>query len=121
MKAKLKEIYSLEVDVPLQEFFPEDPNDFGLSVRLMIGLENSTGAESFDILVCTPDWIKHQYEEERSVWGRHMLIVLEYDFDLIKTKIDRYIKSCTGDNWVAIAQQLSRIGAWEFEDYVTAS
>ena len=121
MKAKLKEIYSLEVDMPHQEFFPDDPNNFGLSVRLMIGPENSAGAESFDILVCTPDWIKHQYGEERAVWGRHILIVLEYDFYQIKAEIDRYIESCTGDNWVAIAQQLSRMGAWEFEDYVPAS
>lgn len=117
MKAKLKEIYSLELTHPLEEFWPEDESNFGISVRLMIGPEDSSGSESFDILVCTPDWIKSQYAEEKCVWGRHMLIVLDYDFDLIKREIERYIAGCAGEDWPIIARKLSGIGAWEFEDY----
>ena len=117
MKAKLKEMYSLELDHALEEYWPEDQNNFGIAVRLMIGLENGRGSESFDILVCTPDWLKSQYAEEQYVWGRHMLIMLTYDFNLIKGAIERYIASCTGDDWLTIAQKLSRMGAWEFEDY----
>lgn len=117
MKAKLKEIYSLELDHALEEFWPEDEKNFGLSVRLMIGLEDSAGSESFDILVCTPDWLKSQYAEKKCVWGHHMLIVLEYDFAFIKSEIERYITSCTGESWLTIARKLSKMGAWEFEDY----
>lgn len=117
MKAKLKEIYSLELTNPLEEFWPEDESNFGISVRLMIGPEDGAGSESFDILVCTPDWIKSQYSEEKCVWGRHMLIVLEYDFDLIRRQIEGYIAGCTGEDWLTIARKLSRMGAWEFEDY----
>lgn len=117
MKAKLKEIYSLELTHPLEAFWPEDESNFGISVRLMIGPEDSAGSESFDILVCTPDWIKSQYSEEKCVWGRHMLIVLDYDFALIKREIERYIAGCVGEDWQTIARKLSGMGAWEFEDY----
>ena len=117
MRAILKEIYSLELTHPLEEFWPNDESNFGISVRLMIGVEGEAESESFDILVCTPDWIKCQYSEDKCVWGRHMLIVLEYDFNLIKREIEHYIESCTGVNWQLIAQKLSRMGAWEFEDY----
>lgn len=92
MKAKLKEIYYLELTHSLEEFGPEDESNFGISVRFMIRPEDSAGSESFDILVCTPDWIKSQYAEEKFVWGRHMLTVLDYDFDLIKREIERYIE-----------------------------
>lgn len=118
MRAVLKGMRSLELEEPLEKYCPDDPVNFGTWIRLMIGPENSTGSESFDILVCTPDWIKVQYEIERAIWGRHMLIVLEYNFDLIKTEVNHYIENCTGSDWGVIAQKLSRIGKWEFEDYV---
>jgi hypothetical protein len=120
MKAKLKELYSLELEHALEEFYPEHANDFGISLRMIIGLENTSGSESFDLFVCTPDWLKRQCAEEKLVWGRHMLIMLEYDFDQIKSEIENYIASCSGNDWAAIAEKLSRIGAWEFEDYKTS-
>ena len=46
-----------------------------------------------------------------------MLIVSEYDLDVIKAEIDLCVESCTGENWSAIAQKISRFAAWEFEDY----
>lgn len=117
MKPVLKEIYNLDQYEPLEGFYPDDESNFGISVRLMIGPENGPGSESFDILVCTPDWLKMKYAEEKMVWGRHMLIVLSYDFNLIKQKIEKEISRCTGDDWATVSEKLSRMGAWEFEDY----
>lgn len=117
MRAKLKELYSLELDQPMETYWPEDEANFGFSVRLMIGLEDCSQAESFDILVCTPDWLKDQYREEKCTWGHHMLIVFEYDFDLIRRKIESYVAGIHGDDWLNIAKKLGCISAWEFEGY----
>ena len=117
MKPKLKEMYSLQLSQPLDEFWPEDESNFAIPIRLMIGPEDSLGSESFDILVGTPDWIKSQYIEEKCVWGHHMLIVMEYDFSLIQQKIERYLIGCTGEDWQAVARKLRIMGSWEFEDY----
>lgn len=117
MKAKLKRMCSLEWARPLEELRPDDETNFGISIRLVIGIEDSPGEESFDILACTPEWIKSQYAEEKCVWGGHMLIVFEYDIDLIKHEVDRYIARCTGGDWLTIARKLREMGAWEFEGY----
>ncbi len=119
MKAQLKELFSLELVDSLEEFYPENEYNFGFSVRLMIGLDDGMGSESFDMFVCTPDWIKSHYTEEGYLWGFQTLIVLKYDFDLIKTEIARQISYCTGNSWIEIARKLSKLGAWEFENYQT--
>jgi hypothetical protein len=70
--------------------------------------------------VCTPDWIKKHYlyqDESLSAWGRHLLIVFHYDHEKIKNKLIQYLDSCTGRDWMEVAQKVARIGAWEFEDY----
>ncbi len=115
MQAKIKEISS--PDVELRTYRPEDEACFGFLMELQIGPENEKGADLFQIMVCTPDWIKANYFDRKFVWGRHMLIVLEYDLTEIEQSISRYVESCTADDWYGLALKLSRIGGWEFEDY----
>ncbi|GHU15426.1 hypothetical protein AGMMS50225_28650 [Betaproteobacteria bacterium] len=117
MKATLKEMYSLELSGSLDEFWPNDEEYFGIPIRLMIGTEDSSSSDSFDIFVCTPSWIANQMDSDKYVWGRHMLIVNEYDLSVIKQAIERYIAACTGKDWLTIARKLSGMGAWEFEEY----
>jgi hypothetical protein len=117
MRANLKEMYSLELSTTLEEYRPAIPENFGLSVRLMVGPEGGNSMESFDVLVCTPDWIKEQFSQERCIWGRHMLIVLEYDYALILQKISKHVASCQGKDWEEVANSVARVAAWEFEDY----
>ena len=45
------------------------------------------------------------------------LLVRKYDLDEIKNIITDYIDQCEGEDWMAIAQKLSRVFAWEYEDY----
>ena len=116
MKAELKELFSLDFDI--SEFKPNDPCYFGVWLSAMIGPASEVGSESFDILVCSPDWLKGTYPESEPVWGRHMLIVGRFDHRKIKTTIQQYVQGCSGDSWPEIGTQISRIGAWEFEDYV---
>ena len=92
MKAKLKEIYSIHTSIPLEKFRPIDPRNFLIPITLMIGLEDTDGSDSFDMHVCTVDWIKTRCAIDAYVWGRHKLVVFEYDFDLIKETIERYYR-----------------------------
>ncbi len=117
MKAQLKEMYSLQIPEALQDFQPETPRNFGISIRLMIGPEGTEQSESFDLFVCTPTWLQTQLAEERCIWGRHMLITQEYDYDLIRLSLVRKVSSCTGKNWNEVANKLAHLASWEFEDY----
>ena len=58
MRAILRELRSLEVEGDLAEYTPEDPSNFGTWVRALIGPEHDVGTEAFDILICTPDWLR---------------------------------------------------------------
>ena len=117
VRAHLKKMYSLELPVSLEEHCPANPENFGLSIRLEVGPVGSDAADSFDLFVCTPYWTQEQLAKEGPVWGRHTLLILEYDYDLILQAVTRRIDACQGKNWHEVANNLARFTAWEFEDY----
>ncbi|WP_175932830.1 MULTISPECIES: immunity 8 family protein [unclassified Burkholderia] len=117
MKAEIKSLYSLQLEDTLINYLPDDVSNFGTWIRAYIGPQGEEGSEAFDIEVCTPEWLKSRCTIEGAMWGRHMLIVGAYDYEAIKAFIERYVATCHGDDWAAIATKLSRMGAWEFEDY----
>jgi hypothetical protein len=117
IRAELKGLYS--PDTPsLEDFDPDGP--FGILVQAMIGPLNDRGEESFDIMVCTPEWLAATMIKDNKdmVSGRHYLLVRRYDYRELKTFLQDYCTSCQGKSWQAVAEKLARIGHWEFEDYV---
>lgn len=115
MRAQLKHLHSPDID--LENYWPENEANFGFLLEASIGIEGSDGGDIFQFMVCTPEWLKIKYSEQKSVWGSNKLIVFGYDFDVIRTEIIRYVECCTGEDWVTIARKLSKVGAWEFENY----
>jgi Immunity protein 8 len=115
MRAKLKELHSPDID--WDSYYPEDPTTFGFLLQAMIGIDGQEGDESFDIQVCSPEWLKKEYKKNDILFGRHLLIVFEYDKKRIESKISGYCERCFGENWQDLAEKLSRIGHWEFEDF----
>ena len=83
----------------------------------MVGPEGGEGEESFDIDVCTPKWLEEACQGEGFVVGRHYLIVARYEVTQLKSVITGLVEKCEGDSWPEVAEKVSRIGHWEFEDY----
>ena len=117
MRAELKRMYSFEVPVSLEEHRPTNPENFGLSIRLEVGLVGSDAADLFDLIVCTPYWIQDGVTQKGPAWGPHMLLISKYDYDLILQTITRRLDACQGKDWPEVANKLARFAAWEFEDY----
>lgn len=117
MKAIVKSIWMNSASLNLDEYLPDCTESFGLWVEFSVGIKDEDGADDFRIFVCTPEWLKNECTPVRSIWGRHMLIVSEYNIDLIKAEIDQCVENCTGENWPTIAPKIARFAAWEFEDY----
>jgi len=115
MHAELKRLHS--PDVPdLKNYSPEQPDIFGFLLQLIIGPADQAGEESFDVIVCTPEWLKQRYAN-RIVLGENHLIVPRFDYAQIEKFVSDFIKRCNGQTWNEIAQKLCRLGKWEFEDY----
>ncbi len=119
MQAEIKRIHSPDID-DLSSYYPDEPDCFAFLLQVMIGPKDEDWEESFDIEVCTPKWFESKYAENEAIFGRHILIVFEYDLERIKQKISKYCASCSGENWQELANKLGRIGYWEFEDYKPA-
>jgi hypothetical protein len=113
----LKRIHGPDI-FDLESFFPDEDDCFGFLIQAMFGPENSEGEESFDLVVCTPKWLEQKLAKDMILSGRHHLIVKEYNFEAIRSFLIEYARQCCGDTWQEVAQILSRIGRWEFEDYV---
>jgi hypothetical protein len=75
------------------------------------------GAESFDVTVCTPQWLAEHCPTDAILVGRHHLLVMEYDFARIQSYLRQPIETCVGETWEEVALQVGRLGKWEFEDY----
>jgi len=116
MKAKVKGIHSPDI-FDLASYIPNDAEKFSLLLQIMVGPADSDGEESFDIEVCTPQWLIETYQKNDVLIGRHYLIVFEYNYDRIISRIVSYISSCEGKTWHELAEKIGRLGLWEFEDY----
>jgi hypothetical protein len=117
MQSKLKKIHSPDID--LANYWPEDDTNFGFLLEASIGPRDSDGADIFQFMVCSPDWIKKTKHASKLVWGQHMLIAIEYDLPAILTELERRIEMTTGSDWGTIARKLNKIAQWEFDEYQT--
>lgn len=118
MKAELRKLYSLEIEGDMREYQPAQPDNFGTWVRLFVGPAEQPGAETFDLFVCTPNWLSDELERGLPAqWGRHLLIVKKYDLNLIVEQVEQMVGRVSEAVWQANAVKISRFAAWEFEDY----
>jgi|ERR1044071_1200900 hypothetical protein len=119
MRAAIRRLHSPDID-DLARYQPTEPDRFGFLLQIFVGPENGPGEESFDVVVCTPLWILDRYSREEIVEGRHMLVVFEYNYRRLEEFINAKVAHAVGATWEDVAMLLSRLGRWEFEDYVPA-
>ena len=115
MRAELRFLFSPDAD-PLSEYRPE--GDFGILVQAMIGPAGGKGHESFDFVLCTIAWFEREHLQIAApVSGRHFLFVRVFDYATLEKFVGDYSAACEGATWDEVADKLSRLGHWEFEDY----
>jgi hypothetical protein len=116
ISAELKRVHSPDV-VDLAAYQPTEEEMFGFLLQLIAGPSGEDGEESFDVTVCTPAWLQRNLGRTDIVMGRHYLFVRRYDYQGLMRFLVDYCQNCRGDSWSEVAEQLGRIGKWEFEDY----
>ena len=117
MKAKLIKFYSVEVNQNLSEYKPKEYDNFGFCATFTVGEPGTEGSDNFEIIICTPKWLTLKYSKSDIVFGRHYLIVFEYNYNNILNELNKYIEELTADSWEELGEKIGRIGQWEFEDY----
>lgn len=116
MKAIVRRFHSPDV-YNLQAWTPPSPTNFAFLLQVMVGPDGMEGEESFDVEVCTPEWLAQSYGPSGIVLGRGHLIVFRYDFPAIDAFVRDFVEGCVGATWPEVAAKVARLGHWEFEDY----
>jgi hypothetical protein len=116
MKAEVRRFHSPDI-TDLDAHVPPDPTNFGFLLQVMAGPQGASGEESFDLEVCTPEWIAERLRIDNVLMGRHHLIVADYDWNWISAFITNWVGNCEGETWREVALKVGRLGHWEFEDY----
>jgi hypothetical protein len=118
MNAEIRKLYSLEIEDAMTAYWPSEVDNFGTWIRLSVGPSGQVGTDNFELFVCTPKWLFEQLEKDSAArWGRHLLIVREYDLTVISKRLAQLVQQSSGLDWQTIALKISRFAAWEFEDY----
>jgi hypothetical protein len=96
-----------------------DDDDFAFRVRLIVGPSDGPGEESFDLTVCSPAWLVAQVASKGFIDGRHLLITTIESFSEadLRAYLTKRIAGVSGETWNEVANNLARLGHWEFEDY----
>lgn len=97
----------------------DDPTDFAFLARLYVGASDGPGEESFDVQVCSPEWIAVRCANEQFVDGRHTVITTldAYSAEGLRSFLTRRVENVSGATWRDVAEKVARLGFWEFEDY----
>ncbi|WP_237690316.1 Imm8 family immunity protein [Nocardioides panacisoli] len=104
---------------PEPSSLPADAEEFCFLARLYAGPADGPGEESFDITVCSPEWLAAQCRDGGIFDARHHLVVDVQRFDqgALVAWLEKRVQAVSGDNWSQVGKRLGHLGFWEFEDY----
>lgn len=115
MRAVLR---SIHLD-PDPRTLPGDATNFAFLARLCVGPSDGPGEESFDVQVCSPQWLAARCANEGFVDGHHTVVTRldGYSEQGLRSFLTRRVENVRGATWRDVAEKVARLGLWEFEDY----
>jgi len=116
MRAELKGFHSPDI-LDLERFNPLEKDHFCFYLEFSAGPKNGIGHEQFGITVCTPRWLIDNKNENEVIFGKDHLIVFEYNYKKICDTIKNYVENLEETIWEDLAQKISKIAYWEFDNY----
>ena len=111
--AELKAVWTVDYD-PLESVKIND-EAFMVDARLEVGVAGREGADTFDLRVCSPQWLATQ---ELPLFGCDLLIVEEFSPERIRHHIAKILSGISGETAVEIMDKVSRFAIWEGAELV---
>lgn len=85
---------------------------------MTVGPADDPGEESFDITVCSPEWLARAADGSFYDARHHVVVNPDaFDRNALRSWLARRVESVQADSWREVAERLGRLGHWEFEDY----
>jgi hypothetical protein len=113
----------------LDDFVPQDPAHFGLSVQVFIGDTVSDEFDSFDLWVCSPSWLAARAKErwppleqglraipDAVMVGTGTWLMQRWDRAVFEHALDVVCESFSGGpDWGSVAARIGRLIPWEYD------
>lgn len=97
MIPEIRWLYSPDVDLPT--FSPDARAPWGFLLQIGLGVHGEEGEDSFDLMVCSPQWIEVHYGAEALVDGRHHLFMLRYSYSALQDELKRRVEQAAAATW----------------------
>jgi len=80
-------------------------------IEAFIGPDEEAGEELFELVVVTPSRLQ---TEQGARWCRAMLLLPQFSWEEVRTRIEKLLRHCEGPDWATVAQRIDRYMSWEF-------
>lgn len=118
MKAELKDIMECDRYQSLKDYQPENPDYFCIGIVLLIGIKGKAGYDTFYGEVCSFEKFSQLKGRQKTYEKRDIILIERYDYQIICDHINNIITSYDEPDWHALANQLNKHFAWEYEGYL---
>lgn len=117
MKARLSGYLLIAGDPPEwkhpDEWQPEDPEDFAVTLDFHACPEGKNTADAFTVRICSPKWFFREFPGP-VVSAERTLFMQRYDLPAAIKYLSDRCAATEGDSWIELAVWLHEIGQWEF-------
>jgi hypothetical protein len=108
---EIKTLNGIDLDRPN---LPAEPDDCEVAIDITIGPVDSVASDIFAFSIITPTALAR---ENRFRWGRGLLIVPTFSWEIVDLALDRLLAHCTRPSWKEVARELNQNLLWEFDNY----
>ncbi|WP_414153149.1 Imm8 family immunity protein [Pectinatus frisingensis] len=98
------------------ESWGEEYDDFGISIEVAVGPEGERREEFFTFSVTSPKRLECLLQRNSVELGRGLIIMRDYNYEIVKTKIVALINSLNGENWNELSMKIAKYARWEYDD-----
>jgi len=122
MNASLRSLVSSNFD--LRSFVPADAV-FHIPAELEIGPKDESGADIFQIEICSPEWLEAHLGtsvelvcERPFFWTkRPFLVAQKYSYGDLISFVDEFLSEINGAAWEDLAREINKFALGEFDKY----
>lgn len=113
MKAQVRTLFSPDLHVAVEDFSPDDPEDFSFLLWAIVGPADSEGEELLQLIVSTPRALQKRLGSEDVVFGRSLVIVDSPDMPRMLGAVRAEIERHEGETWRDVVSRLAHLGFYE--------
>ena len=98
--------YAAQIEILKEDYF--------LQLTLRIGIQGESGADDFDVVLCS---IGHVKKNKFFVGAKSFIVDNDIDdIDDIESQINHFVSGITGEDWNRMLIKLRRYFDWEYEN-----